>query len=77
MPQVDHRELVNTPPDVFLLRRLEERGLVFSPPADKTTLIRRAYLDVIGLPPSPEAVDTFLADVSPTAYAHLSSCSNR
>ncbi|MDF1753154.1 MAG: PSD1 and planctomycete cytochrome C domain-containing protein [Verrucomicrobiales bacterium] len=47
--------------DYFVGKKLREKGLEASPAADPRTLIRRAYLDVIGLPPSPEEVDQFLA----------------
>ncbi len=50
------------PVDAFLLARLEGKGLSYSPDADRVTLLRRAYLDLWGLPPTPEAVDAFLAD---------------
>jgi Protein of unknown function (DUF1549) len=48
--------------DAFLLARLEAKGLTYAPEADRVTLLRRAYLDLWGLPPTPEAVDAFLAD---------------
>ncbi len=57
--------------DNFVLARLEKEGLKPSPEADKETLIRRVSLDLIGLPPTPEEVDTFLADTSPGAYDKL------
>jgi mono/diheme cytochrome c family protein len=57
--------------DYFVLARLEKEGLEPSPEADRTTLIRRVSLDLTGLPPSPEAVDAFLADKSPHAYENL------
>src|SRR5438094_150767 len=47
---------------------LEGEGLTPSPPAEKTTLIRRVTLDLTGLPPTPVDVDDFLADTSPEAY---------
>lgn len=54
--------------DQFVLSRLEEKGLQPQPRAEKSTLIRRATLDLTGLPPTPEEVDRFLADESPEAY---------
>ena len=62
---------VRTPIDAFLLARLEKEGLGYSPKADRVTLIRRAYLDLVGLPPSPDQVDEFLADTAPSAFARL------
>src|SRR5262249_7778429 len=57
--------------DDFVLARLEAAGLNPSPPADKYTLVRRLYLDLIGLPPTPAAVDAFVSDRSPDAYERL------
>jgi len=57
--------------DYFVLHRLEQSGLSPSPPADRITVIRRVYLDLIGLPPSPDDVDAFLADESADAYERL------
>ena len=57
--------------DRFVLARLEAEGLKPSPEADRTTLIRRLSLDLIGLPPTPEEVDAFVADSSPDAYEKL------
>ncbi len=59
------------PVDAFVLARLAERGLPPAPRADRVTLIRRATLDLHGVPPTPEDVDEFLADTSPDAYARL------
>jgi hypothetical protein len=56
------------PIDDFLLAKLEAAGIAPNPPADKRTLIRRAYLGLIGLPPEPEQVDAFLKDESPQAF---------
>jgi hypothetical protein len=55
--------------DRFILAKLEENHLAPVQPADKRTLIRRAYFDLIGLPPTPEQVDAFLSDNSPGAFA--------
>ena len=60
-----------SPIDGFLLDALQRKGVETAPRADKQTLIRRAYLDLVGLPPPPEAVDRFVADDSPDAFAEL------
>ena len=57
--------------DAFILARLERESLAPSMAAEQATLIRRASLDLIGLPPSPEEVDAFVADQSPDAYERL------
>jgi hypothetical protein len=56
------------PIDAFVIAKLSDKGLSLGPPADRRTLIRRVYFDLIGLPPSPEEVEAFLADKSPDAY---------
>ena len=56
------------PVDKFILEKLEANGMAPSGPADKLTLIRRVYFDLIGIPPTPEEVDAFLADRSPKAF---------
>ncbi|MDA1180084.1 MAG: DUF1549 and DUF1553 domain-containing protein, partial [Planctomycetota bacterium] len=55
----------------FVVQRLEEHGLTPSPEADKSTLIRRLYLDLVGLLPPPEDVTEFLLDHRSTAYNEL------
>jgi hypothetical protein len=57
--------------DAFVLARLEKEKLSPSPEADRVTLLRRASLDLIGLPPTPEEVDAFLADARPDAYEQV------
>ena len=59
------------PIDAFILERLEAAGLEPLPEAGKRTLIRRATLDLTGLPPTPQEVDAFLKDESPDAYEKL------
>lgn len=59
---------VRTPIDAFLLVELEQQGGSFAPDADRRTLIRRAYLDLLGLPPTPAEVDAFVADPNPQAW---------
>lgn len=54
--------------DRFILARLAQEGLTLSPEADKRTLLRRLSFDLIGLPPTPQEMDTFLADPSPEAW---------
>jgi Protein of unknown function (DUF1553)/Protein of unknown function (DUF1549)/Planctomycete cytochrome C len=57
--------------DAFILAKLDEKKLTPSPRASKLALIRRATFDLIGLPPSPQDVDAFLADQSPHAFAKV------
>jgi len=71
VPSVQHAERVRTPVDAFLLAKLQARGLAFAPDADPTTLVRRSYFDLIGLPPTPEEVDAFVNDRTPGAYERL------
>jgi mono/diheme cytochrome c family protein len=56
------------PVDILLAAKWQEKGLQPTPEADRRTLIRRVYIDVTGLPPTPEQVDAFLKDRSPNAY---------
>ncbi len=62
---------IRTPVDRFILKSLKERGLDPAPAADRLTLLRRVYFDLIGLPPLPEEVAAFLSDKSPDAYERL------
>jgi hypothetical protein len=71
LPRVRQREWPRNPIDYFVLTRLEAEGLRPSPRADRYTLVRRAYLDLIGLPPTPAEADAFVNDPSPAAYEHL------
>src|SRR5215472_5571144 len=59
------------PIDGFVAAKLREKELAPAPPADKRILIRRAYLDVIGLLPEPAEVESFVNDTSPDAYAKV------
>ncbi|HEY7180262.1 MAG TPA: DUF1553 domain-containing protein [Blastocatellia bacterium] len=68
IPKVANAAWVRNPIDSFILARLEKEGLKPSPEADKTTLLRRVYLDLTGLPPTPAEVNAFLADKSDGAY---------
>jgi hypothetical protein len=71
LPKVQRASWVATPVDAFILAALEAKGLEPAPAADKRTLLRRVTLDLIGLPPTPEEVDAFLADPAPDAYARV------
>jgi hypothetical protein len=71
LPEVKQTNWTRNPIDRFILARLEAEGLKPSPPADRYTLVRRLYLDLIGLPPTPEETQAFVADPSPDAYERL------
>ena len=71
VPKPKNAAWVRNPIDAFVLDRLEAAGLTPAPPADRVVLLRRAYYDLIGLPPTPAQVDAFLADKSPKAYEHV------
>jgi mono/diheme cytochrome c family protein len=71
IPRVGNTSFVRSPIDALVLAKLEDKGLQPSPAADKRVLIRRATLDLIGLPPTPEEVDSFLADRSHGAFAKV------
>jgi hypothetical protein len=62
---------VRNPIDRFILARLEKQGIAPSPEADRITLLRRLYLDLIGLPPSPKDIADFLSDKRPDAYERI------
>ena len=70
-PAVKDTAWAKTAIDRYILARLEEKNLRPAELADKRTLIRRAYFDLIGLPPTPEHVDSFLADSSAGAFAKV------
>jgi mono/diheme cytochrome c family protein len=70
-PAVQRGGWVRNSLDRFILARLEKEGIAPSPEADRLTLLRRVYLDLIGLPPSPVEVDAFLADTRPDAYERV------
>jgi mono/diheme cytochrome c family protein/cytochrome c553 len=70
-PDVKNAAWARTSIDRFVLAEMEARGLSPSPPADKRTLLRRLSFDLVGLPPTPEETDEFLADESAEATARV------
>ena len=70
-PTTSDPDWVRNPIDSFVLNALESKGLQPSPQASRATLIRRLHLDLLGLPPSPAAVDAFVSDPLPDAYQSL------
>jgi hypothetical protein len=71
LPEVQPSDWPQRPLDHFVLEQLEARGRSPSSQADRATLIRRVSLDLIGLPPTPDQVDQFIADDAPDAYERL------
>ncbi len=71
VPAVQHGELARNPIDAFLLHKLEAKKLTYAPPAERLTLLRRAWLDLTGLPPSPAEIDAYERDSRPDAYERL------
>ena len=70
-PKIGSRGLVRTPIDSFVLEQLERHGFSLSKAASRTTLLRRAYSDLWGLPPTHEQTAQFLSDTSPGSYERL------
>ncbi|QDT98100.1 PSD1 and planctomycete cytochrome C domain-containing protein [Gimesia aquarii] len=71
LPKVKNQERVSSPVDLFVISRLEEKGLSLSPRLDRRKLIRRASVDLTGLPPTFQEVEAFVNDQSPDAYERL------
>ncbi len=67
-PALAHPQWVANPIDAFVGKKLEDRGLMPNPPADRVTLLRRVSFDLVGLPPTPAEVEAFVKDASPDAY---------
>ncbi|HRI14925.1 MAG TPA: DUF1553 domain-containing protein [Verrucomicrobiota bacterium] len=70
-PSLPSTAWTRTPVDAFVLKRLEEAGLEPSGPASRETLIRRVFVDLTGLPPSPAEVDAFVHDSNPDAFGRV------
>jgi len=71
VPAVSDTRWNRNPIDAFVSRMQNQKGLEAAPQANRSTLIRRAYLDLLGLLPPPEAVDAFVKDPAPDAYEKL------
>ncbi len=80
IPRIENRKLVlstaegskiENPIDAFILAKLQQKGITASPSADRPTLIRRVYLDLIGIPPTPKEVREFVNDKSSNAYEKI------
>ena len=71
VPNVTRAGWDKNPIDAFLLSSMQAKNLTPAPPAEKRALIRRLYLDVLGLPPTFEETDAFVKDASPDAYPKL------
>lgn len=71
IPTVKKSDWGINPIDSFILSRLEKNGYEPAPQADKRTIIRRVYFDLIGLPPDVKQIKSFLADNSPAAYEKM------
>src|ERR1041384_2788856 len=68
VPAVANMDQVRPPIDAFVLSKLEPKGWKMQVEADRATLIRRAYFDLTGLPPTPDEVKAFMEDKSPNAW---------
>jgi len=71
LPKIADQNRAQTPIDLFVLAALERNGMTLSSPADKRTLLRRLYFNLIGLPPTPKETAHFLADERPEAVRDL------
>ncbi|MEX2114312.1 MAG: DUF1549 and DUF1553 domain-containing protein [Pirellulales bacterium] len=71
LPPVSDPSWVGNPIDAFVLAGLDEAGLQPTAPAPRAMLLRRVYVDLIGLPPTPAELDAFLGDASPAAFERV------
>jgi hypothetical protein len=71
LPKVKEGARAQTAIDHFVLAALEREGMTLSPPAEKRLLLRRLYFNLIGLPPTPEQTDAFVADESAEAVRNV------
>jgi hypothetical protein len=71
LPAVKNRAWCITPVDMFVLQKLEEKGMLPAPPATKEVLLRRATYDLIGMPPTLKEINDFNADNSPYSFVKV------
>lgn len=71
VPDVTNKAAIENPVDNFIVAKLEAKGLPLPAHADRQTLVRRAYFDLHGLPPTPEQVADFVNDKAPDAWEKL------
>lgn len=71
VPAASDSQMNRNPVDAFLTKAIHDRGMRTAPRADRATLLRRAYLDLIGLPPTPADAAEFLGDTAPGAWERL------
>ena len=71
LPKTKNNQWVQNSIDRFVLSRLEQEKLSPNQPADRYIIVRRVYIDLLGLPPTIEEVDDFVMDVSPDAYEKM------
>jgi len=71
IPPVSAAAWVKNPIDAFILAKLDASGMKPSPAADRRTLIRRATVDLLGLPPTAEEIEAFVADPAPDAWGRV------
>ncbi|MDA0659828.1 MAG: DUF1549 and DUF1553 domain-containing protein, partial [Planctomycetota bacterium] len=71
LPQVTRANSVRNPIDSFVADRQKSQAFTPAPEADRYTLVRRLYLDLVGLPPTPAEADAFVASQAPDAYERL------
>jgi len=77
LPAVTHQDWPNSRVDYFILAKLEQNHLLPNADADAATLLRRVYFDLVGLPPSPDEVDTFEKNVAGSKQAALEAVVDR
>jgi hypothetical protein len=70
-PTPKNQHWCNTAIDKFVLSALEAKGMIPASPAGKETLLRRAFFDLIGLPPTPKKIESFMRDQRPNAFAEV------